>query len=294
MLHGVISAKLQALIDNGAAPDADSLGALTAELTALLGSTDPHERDEIAFTVLATWLERGVYDDSLGALGDELAAGLGFGLGEAGTDSVFRRSFSGLVLACCVERANRNPHERVLGLDVRRWRDGITHWLRAEKDVRGFVPGKGWAHCIAHGADAIGCLAQTPAFDEADLARLLELVADRVLLPCGTVWTAGEVDRLAAATVIILGRDIVAMTTWDSWIARLVEGATKATPVAEDPFETVGNAEAFLRALHLQVLLAPEPPDRGGDLANELGPDMIRALGAAVRTANPHYLSARR
>ena len=51
----------------------------------------------------------GVYDDLLAGLGDGMAAGLGVGLGERDTDSVFRRSFSALVLAECIARDNDRP-----------------------------------------------------------------------------------------------------------------------------------------------------------------------------------------
>ncbi|HNA99681.1 MAG TPA: hypothetical protein PLC19_09420, partial [Marmoricola sp.] len=75
------------------------LSDLTAELTRMLGDPDPHIRDAVAFPTMATWISAGVYDDLLMALGDGMCAGLTVGLGESGTDSVFRRSFSALVLA---------------------------------------------------------------------------------------------------------------------------------------------------------------------------------------------------
>ena len=85
-------------------PSDRPLDDLTAELTAMLGSPDPEQRDGIAYPALATWVERGVYDDLLTGLGDGMAAGLTVGLGEEGTDSVFRRAFSVLVLAECLDR----------------------------------------------------------------------------------------------------------------------------------------------------------------------------------------------
>ena len=39
---------------------------------------------------------------------------------------------------------------------------GSSTWFLRERDLRGYVPGKGWAHAIAHGADAIGALAGSP------------------------------------------------------------------------------------------------------------------------------------
>src|SRR4051812_19882784 len=137
------------------APAGRPLADLTAELTTMLGSTDPYLRDGIAFPTLSTWISEGVYDDLLEGLGDGMTAGLAIGVGEDGTDSVFRRSFSALVLAVCLERtttlgAGGVSHETVL-----RWGDRLAGWLVRERDLRGFVPGKGWAHAVAHGADAL-------------------------------------------------------------------------------------------------------------------------------------------
>ena len=55
------------------------LADLTAELTTMLGSTDPSMRDGIAFPTLATWVSEGVYDDLLEGLGDGMTAGLRVG-----------------------------------------------------------------------------------------------------------------------------------------------------------------------------------------------------------------------
>ena len=49
---------------------------LTAELTTMLGSTRPEVRDGTAYPALATWIDRGVYDDLLVGLGDGMVAGL--------------------------------------------------------------------------------------------------------------------------------------------------------------------------------------------------------------------------
>src|SRR3954447_23682646 len=91
------------------APADRPLAELTAELTTMLGAADPYLRDEIAYPTLATWVSEGVYDELLVGLGDGMTAGLVVGIGEEGTDTVFRRSFSALVLATCIERATTLP-----------------------------------------------------------------------------------------------------------------------------------------------------------------------------------------
>jgi hypothetical protein len=246
----------------------------------MLGSTDPVERDEIAYPILATWTSEGVYDDLLAGLGDGMAAGLTQGLGESGTDSVFRRSFSALVLAECIARDSAEslvPAPKIL-----EWGDRIAGWLVRERDVRGFVPGRGWAHAVAHGADAVGVLAASPRFGLTELTVLLDVIADRVLVETPDRLVSGEPDRLAAATMAILRRRLVPLRILEPWLARITAGAIAKGSPGADPYELTGNPEAFLRALHIQVALAPEPIDVRADLLLE--------LVGALRTSNAAYL----
>ena len=54
-----------------------------------------------------------------------------------------------------------------------------------------------------------------------------------------------------------------------------------ARPADRDPYLTTGNPEAFLRALHLQVALAPEPIDVRADLLLTIV-DALRTTNAVV------------
>ena len=256
------------------------LADLTAELTTLLGSTDPVERDEIAYPILATWISEGVYDDLLAGLGDGMAAGLTQGLGESGTDSVFRRSFSALVLAECIERDN--AESRLPATKILEWGDRVSGWLVRERDVRGYVPDRGWAHAVAHGADAIRVLADSPHLGLNELTVLLDVVADRVIEQTPAPLSSGEHDRLAMATMGILRRRLVPLRIIEPWLARVTAAATLGESVDGDPYLITGNPEAFLRALHIQVALAPESIDVRADLLLE--------LVAALRATNTAYL----
>jgi hypothetical protein len=256
------------------------LADLTAELTTMLGSTDPVERDQIAYPILATWISEGVYDDLLAGLGDGMAAGLTRGLGEEETDSVFRRSFSVLVLAECIERDN--SESRLPASKILEWGDRVSGWLVRERDVRGFVPERGWAHAVAHGADAIRVLADSPHFGLNELTVLLDVVADRVVLETPAPLSSGEPDRLARATMAVLRRRLVPLRIIEPWLARITAAATHAAVPEVDPYRASGNPEAFLRALHIQVALAPEPIDVRADLLLE--------LVDALRTTNAVYL----
>jgi hypothetical protein len=267
--------------DDFAVPTDRPLADLTAELTRLLGDVDPDLRDGLALPALATWVERGVYDDLLRGLGDGMVAGLRVGLGESGTDTVFRRSFSGLVLGECIQRDNQRP--LVPGGQVLDWGDRIATWILQERDMRGYVPGKGWAHAIAHGADALGTLAESPHVGAAELVVILDVIAERLCLPVDQQFTAGEPDRLASAAMSVLRRDRVPLELVEPWVETLAEAArTRPCSQDRDPFLVGGNAEAFLRALYLQLALGQRPP--------AVRADLMLILVDALRSTNPHSL----
>jgi hypothetical protein len=266
---------------DGRPPNGYSLTELTTELTTMLGDTDPRLRDTIAYEVLATWVSAGVYDELLEGLGDGMATGLAVGIGEQGTDTVFRRSFSALVLAECIERDNSAGIVRPE--TVLRWGDRLAGWLVREQDVRGYVRGKGWAHAVAHGADALRALAGSPAIGRLELTVLLDVIADRLTGTTEHRFLHGEDDRLAAATMRVLRRDVVGLEVLEPWVARLADAAVRSLDEGRDPFLVTGNVQSFLRALHLQLALAPRPPACRADL--------LLVLIDRLKQLNPDYLA---
>ena len=69
------------------------------------------------------------------------------------SDDVFTRSFSALVIALILgkNRENKNFPEALILETIQRSVD----YLKLEKDYRGFVHEKGWAHAVAHGSDLL-------------------------------------------------------------------------------------------------------------------------------------------
>ncbi|WP_225869009.1 MULTISPECIES: DUF2785 domain-containing protein [unclassified Nocardioides] len=262
-------------------PAEHRLSDLTADLTRMLGDPDPEVRDGLAYPFLATWIEHGVYDDLLAGLGDGMCAGLDVGIGEQDTDTVFRRSFSALVLAECIDRdtrVRRQPPSRLL-----QWGDRLMAWYVRERDLRGFVASKGWAHAAANGADALGALARSPYFGATELTVVLDVIADRVLDPATPVLLHGEPDRIAHAVMEVLRRDRVPLSVVEPWVRRLENGARVRTPAGVDPYATTGNAQAVLRALYLQLTISPRHP--------AIRPDLLLTLVASLRRVHPAFLA---
>jgi hypothetical protein len=265
-------------------PEDRSLVEMTEDLTRMLGDADPHVRDGIAFPTIATWIDEGVYDDLLIGLGDGMCHGLDVGLGESGTDTVFRRSFSALVLAECIDRTTKAG----LGSPdvVLRWGDRLMGWFARERDLRGFVPGKGWAHAVAHGADALGALARSPYLGRLELTVVLDVLADRLLTPTEEFFVCGEDDRLAFATMFVLRRDVLGIDVLEPWVRRLAAGAVGRGDVDHNPFHVAGNVQHYLRSLPRQLALGHERP--------AVRPDLLLVLVEHLRATNPAYFPPER
>src|SRR5215470_9675135 len=91
-------------------PTGESATLLAAELSAMLASPDPELRDDLAYSILTHWIYRGnLGADDLHKLADEWIANLKDGLGESGTNSVLKRSFSALCLSSIAERDLKAP-----------------------------------------------------------------------------------------------------------------------------------------------------------------------------------------
>lgn len=263
-------------------PSDRPLDDLTAELTTMLGSTRPEVRDGTAYPALATWIERGVYDDLLSGLGDGMAAGLSVGLGENGTDTVFRRSFSALVLAECL--THDTAQHLLPAAKLMEWGDRIATWFLDERDSRGFVADKGWAHAIAHGADAIGALGDSPHLGGPEHAVLLDVLAERMLQqPAEDPLAAGEPDRIAAAVMRVLRRNTLDIEVLEPWVHRIAGAADPyRVDATSDPFAPTATPQAFLRALFVQLSLAPQAPT--------VRPDLLLVVVDALKMSNSPYL----
>jgi hypothetical protein len=268
--------------DSRQVPSDRPLVELTSELTSMLGAPDPATREGVGVEVLAAWIRGGVYDDLLRGLGDGMSAGLVVGIGDDGTDSVFRRVCSARVLTACVARDNRLGSLRAD--TVLAWGDRIAAWYVRERDLRAGVPGKGSASAVAHGADGVAELARSPCVTPPELAVLLEVLADRLLAPTSYRFGLGEVDRIATAAMSILRRDLLEPDVLEPWLARLAARQRPGADAREDTATRAvsANLQTFLRAMHLQLALSPDPPASR--------PDLLLTVIDHLRTTNPESL----
>jgi Protein of unknown function (DUF2785) len=203
-------------------PARESALPLALEAAALLGSTDPALRDAVAYEALATWIyeERRLEAGELERLRATLAANAKRGLGEAEGDGLFLRSFSTRALSVLAAADLKQPF-----LDPQQF-DGLVELgiegLAGERDLRGYVPGKGWGHATAHSADLLKFLSRSPRLRREQQARIVNAIAER-LRSAGQVFVWGEDARLAAALTSLARRTDADPAPFDGWFQRLRE-----------------------------------------------------------------------
>lgn len=262
-----------------AVPEGHSLEHLTGLLFSYLGSTDPELRDEIAYVVYANWLKRDLYtEEAIQSHIDLLLSNLEEGMGETDSDTVFLRAFSILLLAEIVHNDNKKSFlERE---QIKRILEKGLRYLEAERDPRGHVPVKGWAHALAHTADLLLVLAHNRNTEEADLLHMLTVVSDKMVHSTNHVYIHGEDDRLASAVIEILRRDLIPLERVEGWTCSLTAPYgldRKGAYIDEEKNRAFQNTRNLLRSIHLQLQLDEEQLPRREQLIS-IFLDALRSL----------------
>jgi hypothetical protein len=241
-----------------AIPNGQPLFPLLQELSGLLGSTDPELRDDLAYSIIDQWVRhQDVSAADLNSLADEWRANLRSGIGEFGTDTVFKRSFSALCLASLAGRELKTPF---LGPDRYQMliTDALTY-LRDERDLRGFDPTTGWIHATAHTADLLANLAANPLLKAEDQARLLRAITER-LSSARVIFSYGEQDRLSLIAAALANRKDFDLTAFYRWLSELNadQNVWNDSPPKVELLQTFENNTYMLQALATHLSAEPE------------------------------------
>ncbi|MCR4373484.1 MAG: DUF2785 domain-containing protein, partial [Acidobacteria bacterium] len=199
-------------------PPGAPLPALLDELTAWLGSPDPEWRDDIAYTTLAQWIYRLriVPVEERRRLIGVWTANLTRGIGDQGSPTVCRRSFSALALGPLAILDNEAPYLEREEFD--RLLAAALAYLRDERDVRGFDPAVGWMHSVAHTGDLLKFLARSRHLRVEQQGAILSGVSAK-FMATGTVLIDGEDERVARAVLSIAAREDFDAAGFEAWLA---------------------------------------------------------------------------
>lgn len=201
-----------AVSDGSAAYDSDPMP-IIRELLPWLSSADGYLRDELVYESLCALFEQATFTrENLSRILAECLSECYLFRGlpateenntenDAENDDVFARSFSLLVIDLVLDYCKR---ELVLSEDVlhQAW-VRFVQYVSQERDLRGYVDGKGWAHALAHGSDVATSFVElgVPSIEEFEelLAIWQQKIADG-----RHVYIDGELERIQRAVLAAL------------------------------------------------------------------------------------------
>ncbi|KAB2865439.1 MAG: DUF2785 domain-containing protein [Exiguobacterium chiriqhucha] len=218
-----------------------------------IGSTDPELRDQLIYTLFYRFIieDDHLTDEQLTDLfNTTLKYHLFHGIGETASDTVFTRAFSTLLIALIVYQDRQRGFLSEADLDMLKAK--LLAYLDCEIDTRGYVPGKGWAHSIAHVADAFDELVLHPHLDETEFGEMLEALWNKVMMP--TVYMHDEDERLLNPIFALLQRGMdehELIVLLEDLPARL--SAQKQQLEPEHYWHVVHNVKTFLNSFFVKL-----------------------------------------
>lgn len=247
----------RSIIENKyAVPRNESADVLALELNSLLASPDPELRDDLAYSILGTWIHHDqLSTPTLIVLTEQWKSNMKVGIGEAGTDSVLLRSFSALCLSEIAKREAKSP-----SLGAKRYHELVAdaiEYLQAERDLRGYDATLHWIHATAHTADLLAALADSSLLTKEESSAMLRAIAAR-LSTAPQVYTQGEQDRLAAAVVALIRRKDFETNSFDAWVSGIQnEDRNVWSDTTVESLAHYQNHNYLLQALTVRLSLEP-------------------------------------
>lgn len=242
-------AALLRLKAEGFSVDAEARAALLPGLLDCLGDPNPALRDGIAFEALSSWMRAAQLDAAdLRGMKPRLLAQL-----QAEDPQGVARPFAALVLAELSRTDRIAPWMEAAEREA--LVDAAVDYLAGVRDYRGFEPGIGWRHGVAHGADWVLQLALNPAVDGDQLQRLRDAIAAQVLAADGHAYVFNEPARLATPLLFIARREVFDEADWRRWLLQFPQRLGEPKALWTDPAALAArhNLQALLLTLHFEA-----------------------------------------
>lgn len=231
------------------------------ELMHNLGAVDSECR-ETCLDLLWEMIDSGELQHALLLdTGQQLVDNLKQGLGEQGTDSVFLRTFSALLIGAILVHDEMRRRQVKVGLEpfltpeiFRTWYQACSHYLVTEADLRGYIPGKGWAHAISHGADLLRDFAYHSYAAAAEHAEMLAILNENLSRNDQEVFLNNDDNRLTRVVMTLLIRNELTIEQYQQWLddllARFNSPPARERMAKREQVTAAFNILTFLRALY--------------------------------------------
>ncbi|MBI0092154.1 DUF2785 domain-containing protein [Lactobacillus sp. M0403] len=142
-----------------------------------IGNLNPHIRDNLVYTLFARGFSENAFNQKqIQVIIDSFIQNrdLFRQINQPENDAVFLRTFSALLGALILESDNDKPI--LTDSDRQLLFDWSIRYLKEEKDFRGYVTNKGWAHSVAHGSDFLGATLNHHDFKPKSVSAIFEVI----------------------------------------------------------------------------------------------------------------------
>ncbi len=219
-----------------------------------IGSTDSELRDQLIYTSFYQLIinRKQIVAEQLIQLLDTCIDELMFkGIGEKETDTVFTRSFTTLLVALILNRDNQEnflSSSKINGI-----KEMLMKYMDLEKDLRGYVAGKGWAHSVAHAADTFEKLVMNPKLSKEDYPEIMRVLWSKVLIS-SSVYVHDEEERLLIPILEMLERGMD-LTEIEELLQQLPNELKKRKEQIEEEeyWFLVFNSKTFLKSFYIKM-----------------------------------------
>lgn len=182
-----------------------------------IGSLSPKLRDDTIYIGWVNLVEsnRVSINQKTWLIYEVLSRNLLFtGIEDEFSDSVFTRSFTSLLLVVLLQSHFENSYidskveKEIIKLSI--------EYMENEKDNRGWVESKGWAHAFAHGADLLEAISKSIYLTSDSVTKVLNCIS-RALIDIEN-FLFGEESRLDKVIISLVKCNKLNQSKLNSWI----------------------------------------------------------------------------
>ncbi|EAE7319880.1 DUF2785 domain-containing protein [Listeria monocytogenes] len=204
--------------------DPDASNEIIDTMLSYLSSVDSELRDNIAYNIFFEWFvgqdnlttdqKRRIYNYAVNK------NNLLFKINIIDSDAVFQRSFLALIIALLLE--NNKVHNFLTDNEIRKTLNLLIELLEKEKNTHSFIEEKGWAHCIAHTADALDELIYQSTISEIDVKKIMTAITF-FYKTNPNILTGEEDERLSNILITALFEQKINIEEVKNWLNSLSE-----------------------------------------------------------------------
>ncbi len=231
----------------------DDLAEYVSLMLKHIGDVDPELRDELIYEAFYYWIREYHYLNV-----DELRKillilineeHLFYKIGACNDDSVFTRSFSSLVLSLIIFYQKEEPFldKETFGV----LKNALIRYYKSERDFRGLIEKKGWAHSIAHGADALRELVQCQVCDESVIIEVLDAI-EHVLFNGTCSLCYKEDERIANIVHTVYANKLISNEKLMAWLYRLGKKCDFKT--SQSSYISSINVRNLIRSIYFKLV----------------------------------------